>query len=300
MQPVKTVLIFGAAGQLGVDCQAVMRLRSSVIPLDLPDVDIIDRGACHQVLDQYRPDLIINCAAWTDVDGAESQPEQARRVNAEAPESIAAWVERNGSWLIHISTDFVFDGSKPTDQAYDEDDDPHPLSVYGKTKLAGETGIQKQTQRATILRTAWLYGLAGRNFPQTILRKALASPDRELKVVDDQYGSPTWSLRLARQVERMAVIRLPGLFHASAEGQCSWYGFAHAFLEAMNISCRLTACTSDAFPRAARRPANSTLENQRLKAVGHNVMRDWQADMICFVNRYRRELMDKVIQDVKK
>jgi len=192
---------------------------------------------------------------------------------------------------VHISTDYVFDGQKPITDYYVEDDDPRPLSVYGKTKLAGEKAVSDETEHHIILRTAWLYGIQGHNFLKTMLKLTRANPSREFKVVNDQFGSPTWSYRLALQIEKLVEKGARGIYHATAEGVCTWYELADYFLNKMDVPHCLVPCASDEFPTAAVRPKNSILENRRLKEAGINVMVPWQEDVAKYVEQFGNQLL---------
>ena len=189
----------------------------------------------------------------------------------------------------------MFPGDQPY-RWYLETDATGPVSWYGKSKLAGEESVLKYPGcRPLIFRTAWLYSRTGHNFPKTMLRLALADPGRMIRVVNDQYGSPTWSLSLARQIEKVLVdYPPPGVYHATAEGCCTWFEFANYFLHAMQVPHLLEPCRSVDYPTPAKRPMNSVLENTRLKALGLNVMTDWRADLDEFVRIHRVELLDEV------
>ncbi len=270
-----------------------LRDRYRLVALDLADLDIGDPDQCRSALDRHQPDIVLNCAAYTRVDDAESHFDIAQAVNADAPGIMAQWVDAHRAWLLHVSTDFVFDGGKPPPERYVEDDTPNPLSVYGQTKLAGENAVREQTDRHAILRTAWLYGRNGANFPKTMLRLALTQPDTDIRVVDDQIGSPTWSHRLASQIERVLSVRAQGTFHASSDSACTWYAFACAFLDAMNVPYRVIPCTTADYPTPARRPPNAVLENRALRQAGLDIMPAWQDDMMAFVRIHRDALIEE-------
>ena len=287
------ILITGARGQLGRDCQEILRLDHTVIATDLPEFDVTDAEQVRRQVEIHRSDVVLNCAAFTRVDDCETQKELAFRANAVAPGFLAQAARAVNARIVHISTDYVFDGERPPPQPYTEDDATRPLSVYGASKLAGEEAIRATGARWAILRTAWLYGRYGGNFPKTMLRLTLQQPERELRVINEQWGSPTWSWRLAQQIKVVIETSAEGLFHATAEGFTTWHGFATAFLQAMNVPHRLAPCRIADYPTPARRPQNSILENNRLKASGGNVMRLWDADVAEFVARYRDELLQE-------
>jgi dTDP-4-dehydrorhamnose reductase len=290
---VKRILITGSKGQLGTDCLDVFKDASVLNGVDLPEVDLSDRIQCLSVLDKFQPDLIVNCAAYTAVDACETDP-SCWKANAELPGHLAEWAEANEAFLVHVSTDYVFPGDKPLFEACTEGDLPAPISEYGKSKLAGELAIAERTERFAILRTAWLYGAHGNNFLKTMLRLTLQNPGKEFKVVADQYGSPTWSHTLARQIRAVAEKRATGIFHASSEGHCSWYELACAFLEELGIAHNFVPCTTDEFPTPTKRPANSILENVRTKNLGINFFNDWEIELSDFVQRCGNDVKKEV------
>ncbi len=285
------ILIIGGNGQLGKDCRTVLAPHHTVDSVDIDTLDITDARMVETAVNRMLPEVIVNCAAFTQVDACESQPDLARRVNADGPKHLAASAHRHGATLVHISTDYVFDGKKPVDQAYTEADDVCPLSCYGRTKLAGERNIAENTDNYIILRTAWLYGIHGKNFLGAILKKVLHSPEEAVRIVDDQYGSPTWSLRLAHQIQTLVESRKQGIFHASAQGFCSWHELARYFLDQMSVPHRIVACTTAQYPTPAARPKNSILENRRLEQEQINVMVPWQKDIDEYVRTYKARLI---------
>jgi dTDP-4-dehydrorhamnose reductase len=288
------IFITGAKGQLGWELLQLWRANHSVVGRDLPEFDITQpRSVMDAVLD-FKPEIVVNCAALTKPDLCETERNMAHAVNAVGPRNVAAAAAAIDAVMVHISTDYVFDGLRKPPQAYTEADSTGPLSWYGVTKLEGESGVQAAAPRHIIVRTAWLYGAHGNNFPKTILFKALASPEQEIKVVDDQYGSPTWTFRLAHQITALVQQDGHGLYHASAEGYCTWFEFAKAFLMEMDVPHRIHPCMTAEYPVVAKRPANSILENQRLKAAGLNCMVDWRADLGQFVAQYRARLLAEV------
>jgi dTDP-4-dehydrorhamnose reductase len=288
------ILISGGTGQLGRDCTKVLAKNHEVIPVGSKALDIADSTAVNAFVQDSRPDVILNCAAFTKVDDCETKKELAWKVNVEGPRNLAAAAETMGSRLIHISTDYVFDGKKPVPEYYTETDKTHPLSYYGLTKLEAEKAVAGETDRYTILRTAWMYGAEGQNFLKTMLKLALGDPEKEIKVVNDQFGSPTWSYRLAEQIDRVMDADRSGIFHATSEGYCTWYELATAFLKEMQILNAFVPCTTEDYPTPAARPASSILENQRLKDAGLNVMRNWREDLIQFVSMFKNRLMEEV------
>ena len=285
------IIITGAHGQLGHDCQLIFGDMHQVTPVDLPELDITSKEQVDRTVEAIRPDIIINCAAHTGVDACETEEELAWEVNVSGPKYLAESADRWGGKLIHISTDYVFDGQRSIPESYREDDETAPVSVYGKTKLEGEKAVRKATERHIILRTAWLYGINGGNFLKTMLRLSRTSPTKEIRVVNDQFGSPTWSYRLSLQIAKLIELGAQGTYHATAEGVCTWYDLAGAFLEELGVSHRLSPCTTEEYPTAAARPKNSILENHRLKEAGINAMAPWQADLAQFVEQFGEILL---------
>lgn len=287
---IQKTLVIGCGGQLGTDC-------TSVIPgargIDFPELDITNRSLCFETLDEINPSVIVNCAAYTAVDACESDS-ACWKVNADGPGYLAEWAAKYQRFVIHISTDYVFSGERPLFEASIETDGPGPVSEYGRSKLAGEQAILKSGAQVAILRTAWLYGAHGKNFLKTMLRLALQNPERELRVVNDQYGSPTWSHTLARQVSAVMAARATGIFHATSEGYCSWFDLASRFLQLMDLPHRIAPCTTEEYPTPAKRPTNSILENAHAKALGVNVFKDWDEELACFVNQNREALLDEM------
>lgn len=287
------ILITGGHGQLGRDVGNLLSQEHNVISCGSKELDISNQQAVDAAIRLHHPETVINCAAYTAVDNCEKEKELAWQVNARGPENLARGLERQGGRLIHISTDYVFDGNKPISERYTEKDTVSPLSEYGRSKLAGEQAIREICSDYLILRTAWLYGRSGRNFLKTMLRLALADPGRELKVVNDQYGSLTWTATLARQIQAVLTSEMQGIVHATAEGSSTWYQGACYFLDAMEIPHHLIPCSTSEYPTPAHRPANSILENWRLKQAGLSVFNSWQQDIDAFVRLYRKELLQE-------
>ncbi len=288
------ILITGAGGQLGRDCVARLESVHRVVACTSGELDITDREQVDAVFRRNRPEVVINCAAYTAVDRCEEENNRCFEVNGIGPGILAAQCRAGKARLIHISTDYVFDGNRPVPTPYCEDDPVNPLSAYGRSKLAGEMAITESMTDYCILRTAWLYGMGGGNFLKTILRLALSRPDRPLKIVNDQFGSLTWTARLAEQIEVLIDNRKTGIMHATAEGFSSWFEGAVFFLQAMGVEADLGPCTTKEYPTPAHRPANSILENKRLKNAGLNRMVPWQQDVQAFASQNRQALLDEV------
>jgi dTDP-4-dehydrorhamnose reductase len=242
-----------------------------LVPVDLPELDITDFSAVSALVARLQDepgslDGIVNCAAWTDVDGAESKREQAHAVNAEGAGVLAGVAHQGGVPLLHISTDYVFDGVAPLDaegrpRPYIESDPTGPRSVYGQTKLDGERRVLAASPNHTVVRTAWLYGVDGPNFVATMLR--LAGERDAVQVVDDQIGSPTWSGHLAPAVLGLLEREVSGLVHLTGVGAVSWNGFAREIFRQAEVRCRVEPASSEQMARPAPRPAYSVLESER-------------------------------------
>jgi dTDP-4-dehydrorhamnose reductase len=290
------IVITGGHGQLGSDVSTLLDPAHDVLSCSSQELDISDKEQVAATLSRHQPDVVINCAAYTAVDDCETEKTHAWLVNATGPENLAIQMERRGGRLIHISTDYVFDGNKSPTESYSEDDPVAPLSEYGKSKLAGENAITTHSSNHLILRTAWLYGWKGKNFLKTMLRLVLADPTRELKVVDDQYGSLTWTATLARQIQAVLSSEMQGIAHATAEDASTWYQGACYFLDAMGVPYRLAPCTTKEYPTPAHRPANSILNNCRLDKAGLSVFRTWQEDIDQYVALHKEELIREARQ----
>jgi dTDP-4-dehydrorhamnose reductase len=228
--------------------------------VDIDEIDITSLESTERIIRTLKPETVINCAAYTDVDGCETDVETAMRVNAEGVAHLAMASREIGARLVHVSTDYVFDGGKGS--PYAEDDAPCPLGVYGESKLAGELNAAFNPDHL-IVRTQWLYGLHGKNFVETMLR--LAGEKDELAVVDDQIGSPTWTVDLARAILALLKTGHRGIYHAANSGFCSWNGFAQAIFEESGLSVKVNRMTTDELNRPARRPLYSTLDCSRLE-----------------------------------
>ncbi len=285
------LLITGAGGQLGKDCIQVMQPGHTVHAYSSTQLNITQPRQVQDTIKSLQPDVVINCAAYTAVDDCEQEQDSCRAVNEHGPGNLAAACSGIGCRLLHISTDYVFDGNKKIPEAYDEQDGTAPLSIYGSSKLAGEQNIARNMDNYLILRTAWLYGMDGKNFLKTMLRLAVSDPQRTVRVVNDQYGALTWTQTLARQIHKVIQPDLTGIAHATASGYCTWFEGAKYFLQAMNVDFSLEPCTTQDYPTPAHRPANSILANHRLQAHDLDVMQSWQQDIDDFVAANRDELL---------
>ena len=252
------ILVVGANGMLGRDLLALV--GDAARGVDIEEIDITSLESTERVLRTLKPETVINCAAYTDVDGCESNTETAMQVNGEGVAHLAMASREIGARLVHVSTDYVFDGSKGT--PYVEDDAPCPLGVYGESKLAGEMNAAFNPDHL-IVRTQWLFGLHGRNFVETMLR--LAHEKDELSVVDDQIGSPTWTVDLCHAILALLKTGHRGIYHAANSGYCSWNEFARAVFEEAGLAVKVNALTTVELNRPARRPLHSTLDCSKLE-----------------------------------
>jgi len=283
------ILLIGANGQVGWELRRSLAPLGEVIAASLegeygPRIDLSNAESLTRVVQEAAPDAVVNAAAYTAVDRAEADATLARQINAEALRVLGALLKDRGVPVIHYSTDFVFSGDAT--RPYREDDVPGPLSVYGSTKLAGERLLLESGVPAIVFRTSWVYGVRGQNFLLT-MRKLFAEKD-ELRVVDDQVGAPTWSRMLAEvtaqtlhKVLRREVDleRVAGLYHVTAGGETSWYGFAKAILDASGLGCRLLPVPSSEYRSPARRPAYSVLDNTKLWDTFGLALPDWRTSL---------------------
>ena len=276
------LLITGSGGMLGTDVGACARgTGHEVTGFARADLDITDAAAVSDAIGRARPDVAINCAAWTDVDGAEASPEAALRANGAGAGNVARAAAACGAWTIHVSSDYVFDGTKR--EPYVESDAVAPLSEYGRSKLEGELSVaQEAPDTHTIVRSAWLYGVAGRCFPATILRAAKERD--ELTVVDDQVGCPTFTGDLAQALVELAVRRARGVLHVAAAGQCSWFQFAQEIVERAGLECEVSPGRTADLGRPAPRPAYSVLRTERASEAP--ALPDWREGLARYMSTY--------------
>lgn len=290
------ILITGANGQLGNELQRLLRDGASeigpipslyegaeVVAADIEALDIADADAVMPYVAKGAFDLIVNCAAMTDVDGCEKAEDEAFRVNAEAPGNLARAAEAAGAKFVQVSTDYVFPGDDPHPR--EEGDLTGPVSAYGRTKLAGEQRSLEACSRCFVVRTAWLYGYVGKNFVKTMMR--LGASRDEVRVVDDQLGNPTSANDLAHGILAIAATDNYGVYHCTNEGTCSWADFAEAVMEGAKLDCIVKRCTSEEYaaanPASAKRPAYSSLRNRRLEETVGNEMRPWREALASYM-----------------
>jgi dTDP-4-dehydrorhamnose reductase len=274
------LLITGAAGMLGQDVAAAARdAGHEPIGFARPQLDIADPDAVEAAIADARPDVVLNCAAWTNVDGAETDEAAATAINGAGAGHVARASQAHGAWTLHISSDYVFDGAGT--EAYVESDQTAPISAYGRSKLAGERAVAAAAPQAhTIVRTAWLFGTGGPCFPATIRR--LAAERDAIDVVSDQVGSPTFTGHLATALVELAQSRPLGIVHVAASGRCSWFEFAREIVSASGLACQVNPCTTAQFPRPAPRPAFSVLGTERATEVPR--LPDWREGLSDYLN----------------
>lgn len=279
------LLITGAGGQLGSDlAETARRGACDTIALSRASCDILDPVSVTAALDEYAPDALVNCAAWTDVDGAEANRDAAFALNAAGPALLATACAQRDVLLVHMSTDYVFDGT--SEQPVDEAATPNPLSVYGASKLAGEQAVRLATDRHLIVRTSGLYGRDGPNFVVKVLRRAASGEG--LRVVADQFTSPTWTGDLATAMLRLIDLEPLGTFHLSNSGSVSWHEFATAALALAGYSCAVEPIRTTDLVTAAVRPQRSVLANKAWRALGEPPLPNWHAALANYVEELQR------------
>lgn len=267
------VLVTGAKGQLGTDLMNELAKRGiEGIGVDVQEMDITDAEACRRVIKNSGADAVIHCAAYTAVDAAEDNVELCRRINGEGTRNVAQACKEADVKLMYISTDYVFDGQGT--RPWEPDDERHPLNVYGQTKYEGELAVEELSDKYFIVRIAWVFGVAGKNFIKTMLR--LGKERGAVSVVDDQVGSPTYTYDLARLLVDMIQTDKYGRYHATNEGLCSWYEFAKEIFRQAGMDVPVTPVSSSEFPAKATRPSNSRMSKEKLSDNGFERLPAWQ------------------------
>ena len=282
------IIITGANGQLGLELskQLSRNKEYEVICTDIEELNIVDINSVNKVISKYKPDVVINCAAHTAVDLCETDIENAYKINAIGPRNLAIACEKVNAKFVQVSTDYVFDGN--IDRPYREDDNTCPNSIYGSSKLMGEKFTKEFCSRHFIVRTAWLYG-EGNNFVRTMLK--LSETNKEINVVNDQFGSPTSTVDLAKAIIELIHTEHYGTYHGTCEGKCSWYDFAQKIFEIRNIDIKVNPVTSEEYKRTAPRPTYSVLDNFMFKLVGLNSFRNWEDSLREYLNN---EILEEV------
>ncbi|OQM46888.1 dTDP-4-dehydrorhamnose reductase [Anoxybacillus sp. UARK-01] len=280
------ILITGAHGQLGVELVTLLEnAECQVYGYGRNEMDITDFEQVNDIIDRVRPTVIIHAAAYTRVDDAESEIDQAFLVNAYGTRNVAVAAQKVDAKLVYISTDYVFDGNSHA--PYNEFVAPSPINVYGKSKWAGERFVADLHSKFFIVRTSWVYGKHGNNFVKTMLK--LGQKQKELFVVDDQIGCPTYAVDLAAQIFQLIQTEKYGIYHVSNSGSCSWYEFAKAIFEETGLIVRLERCKTKDYPRPAARPLYSVLEHMALRLNGFKELRHWREALKEFIGLYEVE-----------
>ena len=275
----KKVLVTGANGMLGQDlCPILEDNGYSVVRTDVDTMDITNLENVATVLDRENPDIVVHCAAYTNVDKAEEDLETARLINSTGTENLAKVCGANNITLVYISTDYVFDGMK--NEPYLPTDKADPVNNYGLTKWEGEEAVRKYCEKYFITRTSWLYGIHGKNFVETMIS---LSDKPELKVVDDQIGCPTWTVELSNGIVKLLNTNNFGTYHVCGSGVTTWYGFAKEIFAKAGLEVNLKPCTTDEFPRPAKRPHYSVMQND-------GICRDWKAALSDYMELRKQEV----------
>ncbi len=275
------VLVTGANGQLGYDVvKELQKQNIECYGASRQDFDIVDFEATENFIKNYMPDAVIHCAAYTAVDKAEDEQGLCYLVNASATENIAEICRKINAKMLYISTDYVFDGIK--DGFYEVDDKPNPINVYGKTKLLGEQAVQRILNKYFIVRISWVFGEHGNNFVKTMLR--LGKERKEINVVADQYGSPTYTADLAPLLVEMIQTEKYGVYHATNEGVCTWAEFAEEIFKIAGMDVKVNHITTAEYPTRAKRPINSRLSKKKLRQKSFKTFENWKETLKSFLN----------------
>lgn len=284
------VLVTGSNGQLGYDMLLSLRRHNiECLGVDKEDFDLTDLLATTQFIQNYRPDILIHCAAFTNVDSAESEADKCYALNVQATSNIAMLCKQLGSNLVYVSTDYIFSGEETS--PYETDDLPGPLSVYGNTKLLGEKMVMEHMKQYFIVRTSWSFGVNGNNFVKTMLK--LGNEREIVDVVCDQVGSPTYTKDLAEIIFEMINTTKYGIYHATNEGYCTWAEFASEIFRQAGLKTKINSITSDKFPTVARRPKNSMLSKKSLDEVHFKRLPEWK-------NALKRYLSETIMLEETK
>lgn len=275
------ILIFGADGMLGTDLTRTLSKDYEVIESLEKNLDITEQAKVIDFISQTKSEWVINTAAYTDVDGCETNREKAFAVNAEVPKNIALGCKRSGAKLIHLSTDYVFDGTRK--EPYTEEDEPNPINIYGASKLEGERNIQMAIKNYIIVRTQWLFGKNGKNFVDTMLK--LFGERDEIKVVNDQIGSPTYTLDLSQAVKKLIEVNpIFGIYNITNSGFASWYEFAREIVALKSIQkVKIIPVSLEEFPRPAKRPKNSRLMTGKFNKIANYTLRNWKESLLNYL-----------------
>lgn len=284
MGSIMKVFVTGVKGQLGHDVVNELTKRGiESIGVDIEEMDITDAEIVKQVITQSAPDAVVHCAAYTAVDAAEENEAVCRKVNADGTRNIAEVCRSLDIKMLYLSTDYVFDGKG--ERPWEPEDERHPLNVYGQTKYEGELAIQENLEKYFIVRIAWVFGVNGSNFIKTMLK--LSQTHKRITVVNDQYGSPTYTYDLARLLVDMILTDKYGIYHATNEGVCSWYEFACEIFKKADIPMEVVPVTTEEYGAKAKRPANSRMNRDKLIQNGFDKLPPWQDAL----ERYLKEIL---------
>jgi len=288
------ILLLGSKGMLGSDCRTILSQHFEILSPDKKELDIVSWDKVIDRIHHLHPEIVLNCAAMADLDVCEESRNSyvVRKVNVEGPRNIAQASARYDCKVIQISSDKVFGGEKAVPQPYFEDDTLDPLSVYGRSKMESEIAVRENAPDYMVIRSGWLYGIVGDNFVKTLLASVLAKKkSKKVKVSEDQFGSPTWSYRLAQQIRELIRADGKGTFHATAEGYCNRLEYARFILDRLDLKASLEPCSLAECRRKAKRPANGILENRVLKKHGINLLPDWKEDLGLFLDQFGEDLI---------
>ena len=284
------LLVTGSSGQFGQEFCKLQSTRYEIIGMSRKDADISNPKQVKAVINKIRPQIVVHTAAITDVDACEDNPDLAMKVNCAGAENVARAAKEMGVPIVHFSTDYVFDGTKLS--AYIESDITCAISHYGKSKLAGENAIKDGNSNWTIIRTSLVYSEHRRNFVKSIITQAVSG--KELRVVDDQFSSPTWTKDIVDQTMKIIESNQTGLFHVASKGETSRYEFARLILKILKIDAAVEPVTSEQRPRLAKRPGRSTLKSERLGAFGIDLMRPYNEAIEQFLKLHGAEILEEV------
>ena len=282
------IIILGGKGQLGKEFENFLKDKAEIYSFSHLELDVLNQELLIKKIQEIKPEVVINCSAYTKVDKAEEEKEECIKVNAIGAKNVSYASYKVGAKIIYFSTDYIFDGEK--ESPYTELDSPNPISTYGRSKLLGEIYTSKHNPNHLILRISWLYGINGRNFVKTIIKKA--KEEKELKIVSDQKGSPTYTLDVVKQTWELIKKDKVGIYHSADQGETSWYEFAKKIIEKLKINVKISPIKTGEYPALAKRPKYSVLDNYLLKLEGINIMRDWETALNEFLDTYGTLLLE--------